>query len=149
LEGGKRSAAAIEAIVGAGIPVMGHVGLTPQSVHQFGGFRVQRDASRMLDDAGAIEQAGAFAIVVECVPAELAEKIRVAVKVPTIGIGAGAGCDGQVLVTHDMLGLFHDLRPRFVKQYADVGGMISAAVTQFCREVSEGRFPGPEHTFRS
>jgi 3-methyl-2-oxobutanoate hydroxymethyltransferase len=149
LEGGKRSAAAIEAIVGAGIPVMGHVGLTPQSVHQFGGFRVQRDASRMLDDAGAIEQAGAFAIVVECVPAELAEKIRVAVKVPTIGIGAGAGCDGQVLVTHDMLGLFHDLRPRFVKQYADVGGMISAAVTQYCREVSEGRFPGPEHAFRS
>jgi 3-methyl-2-oxobutanoate hydroxymethyltransferase len=149
LEGGRRSAAAIEAIVGAGIPVMGHVGLTPQSVHQLGGFRVQRDAAKLLEDAHAVEQAGVFAIVVECVPAEVAEKIRAAVKVPTIGIGAGVGCDGQVLVTHDMLGLFNDLRPRFVKQYADVGAMIAAAVAQYCREVREGKFPAPEHAFRS
>ncbi len=149
LEGGRRSVAAIEAILGAGIPVMGHVGLTPQSVHQLGGFRVQRDAAKLLDDARAIEQAGVFAIVVECVPVAVAEKIQAAVKVPTIGIGAGAGCDGQVLVTHDMLGLFRDLRPRFVKQYADVGAMIAAAVAQYCREVREGDFPAAEHAFRS
>jgi 3-methyl-2-oxobutanoate hydroxymethyltransferase len=149
LEGGERSAGAIEAINHADIPVMGHVGLTPQSVHRLGGFRVQRDAARLLDDALAIEQAGAFALVVECVPADLAEQIRVSVKIPTIGIGAGAGCDGQILVTHDMLGLFTDLRPRFVKQYADVGSAIVGAVEQYCREVRENLFPGPEHSFRS
>jgi 3-methyl-2-oxobutanoate hydroxymethyltransferase len=149
LEGGLRSALAIEAIAGADIPVMGHVGLTPQSVHRLGGFRVQRDAGRLLDDAVAIEQAGAFSLVVECVPADLAEKITAAVKIPTIGIGAGAGCDGQVLVTHDMLGLFDDLRPRFVKQYGAIGGAIAQAVEQYCREVRDGRFPGPEHSFRS
>jgi 3-methyl-2-oxobutanoate hydroxymethyltransferase len=149
LEGGRRAAAAIEAIVGAGIPVMGHVGLTPQSVHQLGGFRVQRDAARLVEDARAAEQAGAFAIVVECVPVAVAEKIRAAVKVPTIGIGAGAGCDGQVLVTHDMLGLFRDLQPRFVKQYADVGTQIADAVAEYCREVRAGKFPAAEHTFRS
>ena len=149
LEGGERSASAVEAIVRADIPVMGHVGLTPQSVHRLGGFRIQRDAARLLDDALAIEQAGAFALVVECVPADLAEQIRVSVKIPTIGIGAGAGCDGQILVTHDMLGLFTDLRPRFVKQYADVGSSIVGAVEQYCREVRENLFPGPEHSFRS
>jgi 3-methyl-2-oxobutanoate hydroxymethyltransferase len=149
LEGGERSAAAVQAIVAADIPVMGHVGLTPQSVHRLGGFRVQRDAAKILDDALAIEQAGAFALVVECVPADLAEQIRVAVKIPTIGIGAGAGCDGQVLVTHDMLGLFTDLKPRFVKQYADVGASILGAVEQYCAEVRDGQFPGPEHSFRS
>ena len=149
LEGGQRSAAAVAAIVGADIPVMGHVGLTPQSVHRLGGFRVQRDAAKLLDDALSLEQAGAFAIVVECVPADLAEQIRVSVKIPTIGIGAGAGCDGQVLVTHDMLGLFTDLRPRFVKQYTDVGSSIVGAVEDYCREVREGSFPGPEHSFRS
>jgi 3-methyl-2-oxobutanoate hydroxymethyltransferase len=149
LEGGARSAGAVAAIVGADIPVMGHVGLTPQSVHRLGGFRVQRDAAKIVDDAMAIEQAGAFALVVECVPAELAEKIRSSVKIPTIGIGAGAGCDGQVLVTHDMLGLFSDLQPRFVKQYADVGASIADAVAEYCREVREGLFPGPEHSFRS
>lgn len=148
LEGGERSAAAVEAIVQADIPVMGHVGLTPQSVHRLGGFRVQRDASRILDDALAIEQAGAFAVVVECVPADVAEQIRAALKVPTIGIGAGAGCDGQILVVHDMLGLFSDLRPRFVKQYADLGSMIHQAVEQYCQEVRTGTFPGPEHGFR-
>ena len=148
LEGGRRSAAAVEAIVQADIPVMGHVGLTPQSIHKLGGFRVQREASRILDDALAIEQAGAFAVVVECVPADLAEQIRVALKVPTIGIGAGAGCDGQILVAHDMLGLFTDLRPRFVKQYANVGRTITDAVDAYCREVREGTFPGREHGFR-
>lgn len=148
LEGGQRSAAAVEAITGADIPVMGHVGLTPQSVHRLGGFRVQRDATRLLDDALAIERAGAFAIVVECVPAEVSEQIRAAVKVPTIGIGAGVSCDGQILVAHDMLGLFNDLRPRFVKQYADLGATIVTAVEQYCRDVREGRFPGPEHAFR-
>src|SRR5262249_14115591 len=102
LEGGVRSAAAIAAIAGADIPVMGHIGMTPQSVRRFGGFRVQRDEAKILDDALATEKAGAFAIVVECVPAELATKITAAVKIPTIGIGAGAGCDGQILVTHDL-----------------------------------------------
>jgi 3-methyl-2-oxobutanoate hydroxymethyltransferase len=149
LEGGRRSVAAIEAIVSADIPVMGHVGLTPQSVHRLGGFRVQRDQDRLIDDARAIEKAGAFAVVVECVPAELAEKIRSAVKIPTIGIGAGVGCDGQVLVTHDMLGLFTDLKPRFVKQYADIGAAIVDAAAEYCREVREGQFPGPEHAFRT
>jgi 3-methyl-2-oxobutanoate hydroxymethyltransferase len=149
LEGGHRSVPAIEAIVSADIPVMGHVGLTPQSVHRLGGFRVQRDAAKLLGDALAIEKAGAFAVVVECVPAELAEKIRAAVKVPTIGIGAGLGCDGQILVTHDMLGLFTDLRPRFVKQFADIGTSIVDAVEQYCQEVRDGHFPGPEHAFRS
>lgn len=149
LEGGKRSIAAIEAILRADIPVMGHIGLTPQSYHRLGGFRVQRDAKTLLDDAKAVEKAGAFALVVECIPAPLAEQIRDAVKIPTIGIGAGAGCDGQVLVTHDMLGLFQDLKPRFVKQYGNVGAMIAEAVEQYCREVREGAFPGLEHAFRS
>jgi 3-methyl-2-oxobutanoate hydroxymethyltransferase len=149
LEGGRRSVAAIEAIVGADIPVMGHVGLTPQSVHRLGGFRVQRDQPKLLEDAVAIEKAGAFALVVECVPVDLAERIRDAVKIPTIGIGAGAGCDGQVLVTHDMLGLFSDLKPKFVKQYADVGAAITSAVHEFCREVRAGTFPDAEHSFTS
>src|SRR5262249_33021286 len=127
LEGGVRSAAAIAAVTAADIPVMGHVGMTPQSVRRFGGFRVQREEQRLLDDALAPEQAGAFALVVECVPAAVAEKITGALKIPTIGIGAGAGCDGQILVTHDLLGLFEDLRPRFVKQYADLGAVIRRA----------------------
>ena len=148
LEGGARSAAAIEAITSAEIPLMGHIGLTPQSVRRLGGFKVQRDAERLLDDARAIEAAGAFALVVECVPADLAARITAAVKVPTIGIGAGVGCDGQVLVTHDMLGLFDELRPRFVKQYAEIGREISRAAEAYCREVREGTFPGAEHSFR-
>jgi 3-methyl-2-oxobutanoate hydroxymethyltransferase len=148
LEGGVRSAAAIAAIATADIPVMGHIGLTPQSVRRFGGFRVQRDEDRLLEDALATEKAGAFALVVECVPTELAQKITAAVKIPTIGIGAGAGCDGQILVVHDMLGLFDDIRPRFVKQYADVGKMIVRAAEEYCREVREGTFPAAEHGFR-
>src|SRR5262249_15016818 len=111
LEGGVRSAAAVAGITAAGIPVVGHGRLTPQSVRRLGGFKVQRDAGQLLTDAQAVEAAGAFALVVECVPADLAARVTAAVKVPTIGIGAGAGCDGQVLVTHDLLGLFDDLRP--------------------------------------
>jgi 3-methyl-2-oxobutanoate hydroxymethyltransferase len=148
LEGGVRSAAAIAAIATADIPVMGHIGLTPQSLRRFGGFRVQRDEDRLLEDALATEKAGAFALVVECVPTELAEKITAVVKIPTIGIGAGAACDGQILVVHDMLGLFDDIRPRFVKQYADVGKLIVRAAEDYCREVREGTFPAAEHGFR-
>jgi 3-methyl-2-oxobutanoate hydroxymethyltransferase len=148
LEGGVRSAAAIAAITQVDIPVMGHIGLTPQSVRRFGGFRVQRDSDRIMEDALATEKAGAFALVVECVPADLARAITTAVKIPTIGIGAGNGCDGQILVTHDMLGLFDALRPRFVKQYAEVGKGIQQAVQDYCREVRDGTFPGTEHSFR-
>jgi 3-methyl-2-oxobutanoate hydroxymethyltransferase len=148
LEGGVRSVPAIAAICSADIPVMGHVGMTPQSVRRFGGFRVQRDEAKLMDDALATEQAGAFAVVVECVPADTARKITESLKIPTIGIGAGAGCDGQILVTHDMLGLFDDLRPRFVKQYADLGGTVLRAVEEYCREVREGAFPAAEHSFR-
>ncbi|MGE3804989.1 MAG: 3-methyl-2-oxobutanoate hydroxymethyltransferase [Gemmataceae bacterium] len=148
IEGGVRSAPAIAAIASADIPVMGHIGLTPQSVRRFGGFRVQRDESKLLEDALATQEAGAFALVVECVPADMAEKITAALKIPTIGIGAGAGCDGQILVTHDMLGLFDDLRPRFVKQYGDLGRDILQAVENYCREVRSGAFPSAEHSFR-
>jgi len=148
LEGGVRMAAAVEAVVRADIPVMGHVGMTPQSVRRFGGFRVQRDEPKLIADAQAVESAGAFALVVECVPATTAEKITAAVKIPTIGIGAGAGCDGQILVTHDMLGLFDDFKPRFAKQYADVGRTILQAVEQYCKEVRDGTFPDAEHAFR-
>jgi 3-methyl-2-oxobutanoate hydroxymethyltransferase len=148
LEGGVRSVAAIEAITRCDIPVMGHVGMTPQSVRRFGGFRVQRDEKRVLEDALATQQAGAFAVVLECVPAELARSVTAALTIPTIGIGAGAGCDGQILVSYDMLGLFDELRPRFVKQYADLGPAIVRAAEAYCREVREGSFPGPEHSFR-
>jgi 3-methyl-2-oxobutanoate hydroxymethyltransferase len=148
LEGGVRSAAAVEAIARCDLPVMGHVGMTPQSVRRFGGFRVQRDEKRILEDALATQQAGAFAVVLECVPAELAQAVTAALTIPTIGIGAGTGCDGQILVVHDMLGLFDDLKPRFVKQYADLGRAIIRAAETYCREVRDGSFPGPEHSFR-
>jgi len=148
LEGGQRSAAAIEAITRAEIPVVGHVGLTPQSIHKLGGFRVQRNEQHLLDDAKAVEQAGAFAIVVESVPASLGEKITRAVSIPTIGIGAGPGCDGQVLVTPDLLGLFTAFRPRFAKAYADLAATIHGAVSAYCHDVRDGIFPGPEHSFQ-
>jgi 3-methyl-2-oxobutanoate hydroxymethyltransferase len=148
LEGGVRSADKIEAIASADIPVMGHIGLTPQSVHRLGGFRVQRDEEKLMEDALATEKAGAFAVVVECVPAEVAQKITAALKIPTIGIGAGVGCDGQILVSYDMLGLFDDLKPRFVKQYADLGRDIVQAVERYGEEVRAGNFPSPEHSFR-
>jgi 3-methyl-2-oxobutanoate hydroxymethyltransferase len=148
LEGGVRTRAAVKACVDAGIPVMGHVGLTPQAVHQFGGFKVQRDADALLADAAAVAEAGAFSIVVESVPADLGAKITSSVSIPTIGIGAGAACDGQVLVFHDMLGLFPDFKPKFAKRYADLGTAVKVAVESYCREVREGSFPAAEHTFR-
>jgi 3-methyl-2-oxobutanoate hydroxymethyltransferase len=148
VEGGERSAAAVAAITRTDIPVMGHIGLTPQSVHRFGGFRVQRDEERLLNDARAIAEAGAFALVVECVPAELAARITAELTIPTIGIGAGSGCDGQVLVIQDMLGMFEEFQPRFAKRYAELGAEIRRAVGDYCREVRDGTFPGPEHSFR-
>jgi 3-methyl-2-oxobutanoate hydroxymethyltransferase len=148
LEGGSRSAPAVSAITQADIPLMGHIGLTPQSVRRLGGFKVQRDSARLLDDALAIEAAGAFALVVECVPTDLAARITETVKIPTIGIGAGPRCDGQILVTPDLLGLFTDFKPRFVKQYADLGQEVTRAVEQYCREVREGSFPDAQHSFR-
>jgi 3-methyl-2-oxobutanoate hydroxymethyltransferase len=148
LEGGVRSTPAIAAITAADIPLMGHIGLTPQSVRRLGGFKVQRDAERLLEDALAVEAAGAFAIVVECVPSEVAARITAALKIPTIGIGAGSECDGQILVTPDLLGLFDDVRPRFVKHYAELGQAVRKAVETYCREVRDGSFPGPEHSFR-
>jgi 3-methyl-2-oxobutanoate hydroxymethyltransferase len=147
LEGGARSADKIAAITAADIPVMGHIGLTPQSVRRIGGFRVQREEARLLEDAQATENAGAFALVIECVPSNVAQKITEAVKIPTIGIGAGAGCDGQILVGYDMLGMFAELQPRFVKQYADLSNEIGRAVREYCRDVRAGSFPGPEHEF--
>jgi 3-methyl-2-oxobutanoate hydroxymethyltransferase len=148
LEGGGRSAEQVRKIVDAGIPVMAHVGLTPQSVRQLGGFRVQRDAARVLADARAVADAGAFAIVLECVPAGLAAELTAAVAVPTIGIGAGAGCDGQVLVGADMLGLFDDVRPKFVKRFAELGEAVRRAAEAYVREVRGGTFPGAEHAFK-
>ncbi len=147
LEGGVRSAAAIKAITSADIAVMGHVGLTPQSVRRFGGFKVQRDADRLIEDAMAVQEAGAFAMVVECVPVDLARRITESVTIPTIGIGAGPGCDGQVLVVHDLLGMFEELHPRFVKQYAELGGEIRRAAAEYCREVRSGVFPAPGQGF--
>jgi 3-methyl-2-oxobutanoate hydroxymethyltransferase len=148
LEGGVRAASAIAAITAADIPLMGHIGLTPQSVRRLGGFKVQRDAERLLEDALAVEAAGAFAVVVECVPTELAARITATLKIPTIGIGAGPDCDGQILVTPDLLGLFDDIRPRFVKHFAELGQTVRKAVENYCREVRDGVFPGPEHSFR-
>jgi 3-methyl-2-oxobutanoate hydroxymethyltransferase len=148
LEGGERTADAIAAIVRADIPVVGHVGMTPQSVHRFGGFRVQREEERILADAKAVEQAGAFALVVECVPTELGKRITQSVAIPTIGIGAGPHCDGQVLVIQDMLGMYGDLRPKFVKRFTDAGAQIREAVQAYCREVREGSFPNDTHSFQ-
>jgi len=147
LEGGLRSVAAVEAITRADIPLVGHIGLTPQSVRRLGGYKVQRDESRLLEEAQALEQAGAFALVLECVPADLAARLTQSLSIPTIGIGAGAGCDGQVLVGHDLLGLIDDLRPRFVKRYAELAEAIRQAVRSYCAEVKAGTFPGPEHIF--
>jgi 3-methyl-2-oxobutanoate hydroxymethyltransferase len=147
LEGGVEQAEVISSLVSAGIPVMGHCGLRPQSVHQLGGYRVQRDERQLLADAQAVELSGAFALVLECIPAATAERISASVRIPTIGIGAGAGCDGQVLVLHDMLGLNAGHVPRHVKAYADLKKTILGATTQFRDEVREGKFPGPEHAF--
>jgi 3-methyl-2-oxobutanoate hydroxymethyltransferase len=151
LEGGVAARAAIERIVAAEIPVMGHVGLTPQSLHRMGGYRVQgrgeAGRQRVLADARAVEVAGAFAVVLEGMPAELAREITATLAIPTIGIGAGVDCDGQVLVLHDLLGL-SDWTPSFAKQYAGLGALASQAARAFAEEVAERKFPGPEHAYR-
>jgi 3-methyl-2-oxobutanoate hydroxymethyltransferase len=148
LEGGAEQADVIRALVSAGIPVMAHCGLRPQSVHLLGGYKVQRDEVRLLNDAQAAESAGAFAIVLECIPSALARRITAEVRVPTIGIGAGPDCDGQVLVINDLLGLASEYVPRFVKKYADLQTEITRAVTQYRDEVRDGSFPGPEQSFK-
>jgi 3-methyl-2-oxobutanoate hydroxymethyltransferase len=150
LEGGHRLAPQVEELVAAGIPVMGHLGLTPQSVNVFGGFRVQgrgEDGERLLQDAKALQVAGVFSIVLEAVPAELAARVTEAVSVPTIGIGAGPGCDAQVLVWQDMAGL-SPRAAKFVKRYADLAGVLDGAAREFAGEVASGRFPDAEHSYR-
>jgi 3-methyl-2-oxobutanoate hydroxymethyltransferase len=151
LEGGRPMAETVRALVERGIPVMGHLGLTPQSVHALGGYRVQgrgaAAADRLVEDARALEDAGACAIVLELVPAEVARRISAAVTVPTIGIGAGPGCDGQVLVLHDMLGLNEGFTPKFLKRYAELGAAVRGAVRSYAAEVRSGSFPGREQSF--
>ncbi len=151
LEGGRPMAETTQRLVEAGIPVMGHIGLTPQSVNQLGGFRVQgktvQDARRLIDDALAIEDAGAFSLVLEAVPARLSSMITERLHIPTIGIGAGAGCDGQVQVLHDMLGLFEDFVPKHAKRYAMLGEEIREAVGQYVEEVQAREFPTEAHSF--
>lgn len=150
LEGGRERVEAIRAIVAAGIPVMGHLGLTPQSIHQLGGFRAQGKtasaAKRLLDDALRLEEAGCFSLVLESVPARLAELISQRISIPTIGIGAGAGTDGQVLVTHDLLGLFDRFTPKFVKKYASLRAEMQKAFMAYIADVQEKQFPAEMHT---
>ena len=152
LEGGEEVCPQVAAIVAAGIPVMGHLGLTPQSINAFGGFKVQGKseaaARKLISDAKALEAAGAFAIVLEAVPAKLAALVTKEVGVPTIGIGAGAGCDGQILVYQDMLGMFSDFCPKFVKRFANVGEAMRDGFASYINEVREGSFPSAEHTFK-
>ncbi|MDQ4142358.1 MAG: 3-methyl-2-oxobutanoate hydroxymethyltransferase [Actinomycetota bacterium] len=151
LEGGGRVLPLVERVVDAGIPVMGHLGLTPQSVHQLSGYRVQgrsdEQAHQMVKDAKDLQAAGVFALVLEAVPAHLAKEITDTLEVPTIGIGAGPDCDGQVLVYHDMLGITQGKAPKFVKRYADLGSEIGRAARQFASEVAAGSYPGPEHSY--
>ena len=151
LEGGRRVLPAVEAILSADIPVMGHVGMTPQSFRKFGGFKVQGKsagaAEEILEDAVALDAAGCFAIVLECVPDALAERITATVSVPTIGIGAGPHCDGQVLVYHDLLGLSGDFRPKFVRRYAELAPVIEDAARRYLEDVKSGSFPSREETF--
>ena len=151
LEGGLERTEVIRAIVQAGIPVMGHLGLTPQSVHQLGGFRVQgkteEAANKLVEDAKALEQAGVFAIVLECIPAGLARRVTESIAVPTIGIGASSACDGQVLVTHDMLGLNVGKVPKFVKQFVNMRDQMLVGIKEYKAEVEQAVFPAHEHTF--
>jgi 3-methyl-2-oxobutanoate hydroxymethyltransferase len=148
LEGGAAQADIIAALVAAGIPVMAHVGLRPQSVNVLGGYKVQRDADQLMIDAYSAETAGAFAIVLECIPEGIAKRITASLKIPTIGIGAGAGCDGQILVVNDLLGITSGYVPKFVKPYADLKGVIHDAVTRFREDVRGGTFPGPDQMFK-
>ena len=151
LEGAGPTLSRVQAIVGAGVPVMGHVGLTPQSATMLGGFKAQgrtaEKAERLYEDALALEAAGCFAIVLEAVPAQVAARVTEALEVPTIGIGAGADCDGQVLVWHDLLGLYAGKAPRFVKRYADLAGEARRALEAYVEDVREGRFPEEQHTY--
>ena len=153
LEGGAEYADVVRRIARAGVPVMGHIGLTPQSVHKLGGYVVQgrseEKAQRLIADARALEEAGCYALVLEMMPADLSAEITASVGIPVIGIGAGAGCDGQVLVCYDLLGMNPDFSPKFVKKYLDLGTAICEAVTKYRDEVKEGAFPGPEHSFSS
>jgi 3-methyl-2-oxobutanoate hydroxymethyltransferase len=150
LEGGRERADAVQAIVGAGIPVMGHLGLTPQSVHAFGGFRAQgktaSTAIRLIEDAHILQEAGAFSIVLEAVPAQLAQLISEQLTIPTIGIGAGVGCDGQVLVTHDLIGQFDRFIPSFVRQYAQTHEIVLQAMQEYAQDVADKQFPAEEHS---
>lgn len=152
LEGGAEICPQIEAIVAAGIPVVSHLGLTPQSINAFGGFKVQGKteaaAKKLIEDAKAIEAAGAFAVVLECVPVKLAKLVTDSIQIPTIGIGAGAGCDGQVLVIYDMLGMFSDFKPKFVKHFANAGDVIREAVKSYIEEIDNGTFPAEEHCYK-
>lgn len=151
LEGGKEVCPQVKAVTEAGIPVMGHLGLTPQSINALGGHRVQgktqQAAQKLLDDARALQEAGAFAVVLECVPEKLAEKVTKELEIPTIGIGAGAGCDGQVLVYQDMLGMFSDFTPKFVKKFANVGQVMKEAFKSYIDEMQQGSFPSQEHCY--
>lgn len=151
LEGGSYVIPQVRAIVDAQIPVMGHIGLTPQSINVFGSFKVQgrgaAAAKEMIEDAKRLEDAGVFAIVLECIPKELASRITETVSVPTIGIGAGADCDGQILVCNDMFGMFYDLRPRFVKTFQNAGDVIKSGIHQYIEEINNGAFPDKEHSF--
>lgn len=152
IEGGANVLPQIKAIVEAQIPVMGHLGLTPQSVNAFGGFKVQgkseEAAKKLIEDAIALEEAGVFAITLEGIPEKVAEIITKSVSIPTIGIGAGKYCDGQILVYQDMLGMFNDFVPKFVKQYANIGGVMKEAIKSYIDEVKEGKFPEDKHTFK-
>ncbi len=151
LEGGANMAKTIEAIVNIDIPVMAHIGLTPQSIHRMGGYKVQgreeRQRKKLLDDARAVEEAGAFSVVLECIPAEVAKEISEMLTIPTIGIGSGINCDGQVLVLHDLLGLYPGRKFKFVKQYANLYEITKKAVEEFCQEVRDKKFPTEEHSF--
>lgn len=151
LEGGVEVAPQIKAITQAGIPVCAHIGLTPQSINAFGGFKVQGKteaaAQKLIDDALAVQDAGAFAVVLECVPEKLAALVTEKLDIPTIGIGAGNGCDGQVLVYADMLGMFSDFTPKFVKRFAETGAMMKQGFGQYIKEVKEGTYPSAEHTY--
>ena len=151
LEGGATVCNQIRAITNASIPVMAHIGLTPQSVNAFGGFKVQgkneEDAKRLIEEAKAVEEAGAFAVVLECVPEKLAEIITNSITIPTIGIGAGRKCDGQILVYQDMLGMFSNFTPKFVKRFANVGETMTEAFKQYIAEINDGKFPSDEHIF--
>ena len=147
LEGGKRMKEVIKAIADIDIPVMGHIGLTPQSVHSMGGYKVQKEEERLMEDAKAVEEAGAFAVVLECVPRDISKKITETLSIPTIGIGAGPDCDGQVLVIHDLLGLLGDFRPKFVKTYLNLRADMDNAIKGYIEEVKGGIFPDDSHSF--